>query len=45
MTTEIWATVGTILGTILLFIVPGVAYAYVVLEGWIGDRDHYPDVP
>jgi hypothetical protein len=44
MNVEIWATVGTILGTILLVIVPGVAFAYYVLEDWIGGRDSYPDV-
>ena len=43
MNAELWATVGTILGTILL-IVPGVAYAYYVLEVWIGNSDRYPDV-
>jgi hypothetical protein len=44
MSAEIWAAAGTILGTILLLIVPGVAYAYYVLEGWIGGKDTYPDV-
>jgi hypothetical protein len=43
MNAEIWAIVGTILGTILL-IVPGVVYAYYVLDGWIGSADSYPDV-
>ena len=40
MNAEIWS----ILGTILFLIVPGVAYAYYVLEGWIGSTDSYPDV-
>jgi hypothetical protein len=44
MNAELWATVGTILGTILFLIVPGVVYAYYVLEGWIGSADGYPDV-
>jgi hypothetical protein len=44
MNAEIWAVVGTILGTMLLLIVPGVVYAYYVLEIWIGSRDGYPHV-
>ena len=44
MNTEIWATVGTILGTILFAIVPGVAYAYYVLESLIGDKTSYERV-
>jgi hypothetical protein len=44
MNAELWATVGTILGTIFFLIVPGIAYAYYVLEGWIGNEDSYPDV-
>jgi len=43
MSAETWALVGMTLGTILL-IVPGVAYAYYVLEDWIGNTDRYPDV-
>jgi hypothetical protein len=44
MNAEIWATVGTILGTIFLLIVPGIVYAYYVLEVWIGGADTYPEV-
>jgi hypothetical protein len=44
MNAETWAIVGTILGTILFLIVPGVAYTYYVLDDWIGSRDRYPDV-
>ena len=44
MAGEIWATVGTILGTILFLIVPGVGYAYYVLERWIDSTDRYPDL-
>jgi hypothetical protein len=40
MNAKIWATVGTI----LFLVVPGVAYAYYVLEDWIGGTDRYPDV-
>ena len=42
MRIELWATVGTIVGTLALAVVPGVVYAWIVLEEWIGDR--YPDV-
>jgi hypothetical protein len=44
MNAEAWVTLGTILGTILLVIAPGVAYAYYVLEDWIGGSDRYPEV-
>ena len=44
MSTEMWATVGTILGTMLFLIVPGVVYAYFVLEHWIDSTDRYPYV-
>jgi hypothetical protein len=39
MSAEIWATVGTILGTIIFLIVPGIAYAWVVLDGWSEEAD------
>jgi hypothetical protein len=32
MTAEIWETVGTILGTLLLLIVPGLVYTWYALE-------------
>lgn len=34
MSVEIWATVGTILGTTVLLVAPGIAYAWVVLDRW-----------
>jgi hypothetical protein len=37
---EVWATVGTTIGTVLL-LVPGVVYAWYVLESWIDDDDSY----
>jgi hypothetical protein len=37
MNAEVWAVIGTILGTIVL-IVPGIWYAWVVLDGW-ADQD------
>lgn len=42
MTVELWAALGTIIGTLVLVVVPGVAYAWCVLEDWIDDR--YPEV-
>jgi LPS O-antigen subunit length determinant protein (WzzB/FepE family) len=44
MNAELWAAIGTILGTVFLLIVPGVVYAYYVLEAWIGSSNTYPDV-
>lgn len=40
MNAELWATVGTIIGTLVLVVVPGLVYAWVVLEDWV--RDGYP---
>lgn len=37
---ELWAAVGTTIATVLL-IVPGVVYAWYVLENWIDDDDSY----
>jgi hypothetical protein len=31
---ELWATIGTIIGTFVLMIVPGLVYAWVVLDAW-----------
>lgn len=44
MTVELWATVGTIIGTLVLVVVPGLLYAWAVLAEWIGGGDGYPDV-
>jgi hypothetical protein len=41
---ELWATLGTAVATLLLLVVPSVAYAYSVLEIWIDDEHSYPDV-
>lgn len=38
MNTEIWATLGTIVATLVLFIVPGLIYTWYVLEHLIGDE-------
>lgn len=42
MNAEIWSVVGMIIGTLVLVVVPGVVYSWIVLEDWI--RDRYPDV-
>lgn len=42
MNVELWATVGTIIGTLVLAVVPTVVYAWVVLDDWISER--YPEV-
>jgi hypothetical protein len=44
MNAEIWASVGTVLVTVLLVVVPTIVYAYYVLEEWIGDRNSYEPV-
>jgi len=44
MNAEIWASIGTVLATLLFVVVPGVVYAWYVLDAWIGDGDGYPDV-
>jgi len=42
MSAELWATVGTIIGTLVLVVVPVLVYTWIVLDNWIGDR--YPSV-
>jgi hypothetical protein len=44
MNAEIWATVGTILATLALFIVPGLVYTWYALEHLIDDRQSYERV-
>jgi hypothetical protein len=41
--TEAWAVIGTSI-FIVLTLVPGVVYAWFVLEDWIGDDDSYAKV-
>jgi hypothetical protein len=41
---EISATLGTAIATLVLLVLPTVAYAYYVLEHWIDDRDSYQRV-
>ena len=40
---ELWSAVGTTIATVLL-LVPGVIYAWYVLESWIKDDDSYARV-
>jgi hypothetical protein len=40
---ELWSIIGTSIVTIIL-LVPGLVYAWFVLESWIGDGDSYADV-
>jgi ABC-type Fe3+ transport system permease subunit len=44
MNAEIWASIATVVATVLLVVVPGVVYAWYVLEEWIGREDRYPNV-
>jgi hypothetical protein len=44
MNAEIWATIGTVVATLLLFIVPGLIYTWYALEHMIGDRTSYEPV-
>jgi len=40
---ELWTLIGTTIATIVL-LVPGLAYAWYVLERWIDDDDSYAHV-
>jgi hypothetical protein len=44
MTAEIWASVGTVVATLVLFIVPGLLYTWYALEHMIGDETSYESV-
>jgi len=44
MNAEIWATIGTIVATLVLFIVPGLVYTWYALEHMIGDKKSYESV-
>ena len=37
MSVEIWSTIGTIVGTLVFLVVPGVVYAWYVLDLWLGE--------
>jgi hypothetical protein len=42
MSVELWCTVGTIVATLVLFIVPGLVYTWYALEHLISDKETYP---
>jgi hypothetical protein len=42
-TAELWTAVGTVVAVVLL-LVPGLIYAWYVLESWIEDDDSYARV-
>ena len=44
MNAETWSTVGTIVATLLLVILPGLFYTWYVLEHLIGDTKSYESV-
>ena len=44
MSAEIWASVATVLATLLLFIVPALIYTWYLLEDMIGDKESYESV-
>ncbi len=44
MNAELWSVVGTIVATGLFLVVPGVVYAWYVIEVWIGSRASYEPV-
>jgi hypothetical protein len=41
MSTDLWLALGTTIATLVLLVIPGVVYAYDVLESWIGDPESY----
>jgi hypothetical protein len=43
-TADVWALAWTALATIVLLLVPGVVYAYYVLDRWIDDDASYRPV-
>lgn len=44
MTAEMWATVGTIVATLALLVVPALVYTWYALEHLIGDKTSYGSV-
>jgi len=44
MNAELWATVGTIIATLVLFIVPGVVFTWYAIEHMIDDKESYDRV-
>ena len=44
MSAEVWASIGTVIATLLFVVGPGVVYAWYVLDSWIGDSGGYPEM-
>jgi len=44
MNAEIWESIGTIVATLVLFIIPGLIYTWYALEHMIGDKKSYESV-
>jgi hypothetical protein len=44
MSVELWATIGTIVGTLVLLVVPTLVYTWYALEQMIGDKRSYESV-
>jgi hypothetical protein len=44
MNAEFWASIGTVVATLVLFVVPGLVYTWYVLEQMIGDKSSYEPV-
>jgi hypothetical protein len=41
---ELWSVVGVTIFTVVFLLVPGVVYAWYVLQSWIDDDDSYAHV-
>ena len=44
MSTDQWVALGTTIATLAFLVIPGVVFAYDVLELWIGDPESYDRV-
>jgi hypothetical protein len=44
LTADFWALFWTALATVVFLLLPGLVYAYYVLERWIDDDDSYAHV-
>ncbi len=44
MSTNTWLALGTSIATVVFLLVPGLVYAYYVLESWIDDSQSYERV-
>ena len=44
MDADVWASIGTIVATLVFFIIPGLVYTWYALEHVIGDKRGYERV-